>query len=347
MATDRKNITLFTVPLKKGEGTNRAPLHALIPEEARSWPEEDFEYYNPLSMPKTIIFVDDRVLCCTLTTELIGLFANWTRTVTPSMGEGEEPIAQQLVREYHSVMSREALERNLTSFRSGECRILVATEAVGMGLDVPDVQRVLQWKVPQFMTVSSWWQRAGRAARDPAVWGLAVIYYEPSLQKPKESPYCGSWDNERELEQIKKLLRPNATVDSEGGSDEGEPGEEEEEEARPFTSTWKKSGKRKTQNCAESREKHLLWYLNSKGCIREVAMDYFDAKPEPRDVQALDSDMRWPQPCCDRCFRADDRHQAYDMWKGFPVRTTTAFQDFDDDGGSSDANEPARDEPKG
>jgi superfamily II DNA/RNA helicase len=172
MATDRKNITLFTVPLKKGEGTNRAPLHALIPEEARSWPEEDFEYYNPLSMPKTIIFVDDRVLCCTLTTELIGLFANWTRTVTPSIGEGEEPIAQQLVREYHSVMSREALERNLTSFRSGECRILVATEAVGMGLDVPDVQRVLQWKVPQFMTVSSWWQRAGRAARDPAVWGL-------------------------------------------------------------------------------------------------------------------------------------------------------------------------------
>jgi hypothetical protein len=68
-------------------------------------------------------------------------------------------------------------------------------------------------------------------------------------------------------------------------------------------------------------------------------MHYFDAKPEPRDVQALDSDsdMQWPQPCCNRCFRADDCHQAYDKWKGFPVRTTSAFQDFDDDG-SSDAD---------
>jgi hypothetical protein len=314
MPTDRANITLFTVPINKGEGNTRAPLHMLIPEEARMWPEGTFDY-NPGTIPKTIIFIDDRMLCCTLTTELITLFAKWTQC---SLDQGEEPIAEQLVREYHSVLSREALERNLASFRAGECRILVATEAVGMGLDVPDVQRVLQWKVPEFLTVSSWWQRAGRAARKPSVWGLAVAYYEPSLRKPQGSPYWGSRDVETEFEEIKKLL----TAKPDG--DDPEHAGAEDLDAEPTASVRKRRGNR--PDTEESREKHLLWYLNSKGCIREVAMDYFDARPEPRP--GSDNDMREP-PCCDRCFRA--RGLDPDEWDGFPVRTTTAFVQFDAD----------------
>ena len=65
-------------------------------------------------------------------------------------------------------------------------------------------------------------------------------------------------------------------------------------------------------------ESHMLWYLNSRGCIREVVTDFYQSQADPREVSEDG------QPCCDRCFRKFDFNP--DSWIGYPVRYTTPFQ---------------------
>ncbi|KAF8900799.1 P-loop containing nucleoside triphosphate hydrolase protein [Mucidula mucida] len=56
---------------------------------------------------------------------------------------------------------------------NGEC----ATEAVGMGIDLPDVYQIIQYGVPK--RLSTLWQRFGRAVRDYQLHGTAILLAEP------------------------------------------------------------------------------------------------------------------------------------------------------------------------
>jgi len=73
-------------------------------------------------------------------------------------------------------------------------RIILATDAMGMGIDNPDIRLVIQWKQPPSMCAL--WQRAGRAARSPAICGRFVWMIEawcfgdrldPSVQVKKRA----------------------------------------------------------------------------------------------------------------------------------------------------------------
>ncbi|EEB88913.1 hypothetical protein MPER_13058 [Moniliophthora perniciosa FA553] len=56
----------------------------------------------------------------------------------------------------------------------GEC----ATEAVGMGIDILDIYQVVQYGTPK--SLNTWWQRAGRAVRNHALNGIAILIAEPA-----------------------------------------------------------------------------------------------------------------------------------------------------------------------
>ncbi|KAJ7903120.1 hypothetical protein B0H13DRAFT_1480690, partial [Mycena leptocephala] len=60
----------------------------------------------------------------------------------------------------------------------GIVRILVCTDAAGMGIDISDIEFVVQWKIPK--NLSSWVQRAGRAARGRGTTGMAIMLVERS-----------------------------------------------------------------------------------------------------------------------------------------------------------------------
>ncbi|KAJ7125766.1 hypothetical protein C8R43DRAFT_898148, partial [Mycena crocata] len=83
-----------------------------------------------------------------------------------------------LVRPYSAAMSREYREHVMALFRAGIVRILVCTDAAGMGCDLPNIELVVQWKAPK--NLSSWVQRAGRAARASGRFGMAVMLVEKS-----------------------------------------------------------------------------------------------------------------------------------------------------------------------
>jgi len=70
---------------------------------------------------------------------------------------------------------QEAWKRNLT-------RVIVATNAFGMGIDKPDVRVVIHHDLPD--TIEAYFQEAGRAGRDEQK-AFAVLLYDPSQDKAK------------------------------------------------------------------------------------------------------------------------------------------------------------------
>jgi ATP-dependent DNA helicase RecQ len=65
---------------------------------------------------------------------------------------------------YHAGLSAEVRRRVLRAFLANNVRVIVATSAFGMGIDKPDVRRVLHWGPPP--TLEAYYQEAGRAGRD-------------------------------------------------------------------------------------------------------------------------------------------------------------------------------------
>lgn len=65
---------------------------------------------------------------------------------------------------YHAQMSPAARSRIQDAFMSGRLRIIVATNAFGMGINKPDVRLVLHYNIPG--NIESYYQEAGRAGRD-------------------------------------------------------------------------------------------------------------------------------------------------------------------------------------
>jgi ATP-dependent DNA helicase RecQ len=65
---------------------------------------------------------------------------------------------------YHAGRTDGARERAQRAFELGRARILVATNAFGMGIDHPDVRLVVHYQTPG--SVEAYYQEAGRAGRD-------------------------------------------------------------------------------------------------------------------------------------------------------------------------------------
>ena len=65
---------------------------------------------------------------------------------------------------YHAGLTMEERQRNQNAFIQNELRFMVATNALGMGIDKPDVRFVLHYTLP--LDVEGYYQEAGRAGRD-------------------------------------------------------------------------------------------------------------------------------------------------------------------------------------
>lgn len=78
---------------------------------------------------------------------------------------------------YHAGLPDELRDKKQAAWTAGDRRVIVATNAFGMGIDKADVRFVIHWDVPD--SIENYFQESGRAGRDnkPA---FAVLLYSPS-----------------------------------------------------------------------------------------------------------------------------------------------------------------------
>jgi ATP-dependent DNA helicase RecQ len=93
---------------------------------------------------------------------------------------------------YHAGLTDEIRDKKQISWTTGETRVIVATNAFGMGIDKPDVRFVIHWDIPD--SIENYFQESGRAGRDDKQ-AFAVLLYSPS-------------DKSRLLDTIRKKFPP-------------------------------------------------------------------------------------------------------------------------------------------
>ncbi|KAH9857945.1 P-loop containing nucleoside triphosphate hydrolase protein [Lenzites betulinus] len=188
---------------------------------------------RPSDIPKTLVFANTR---------------NATLAVWRHLCEqlrvpytGQPPITF-----LHACRRKQAREKAMEQFTDGTVRVLVATEAAGMGADIPDITQVVQFGAPPSLT--TWIQRAGRAGRSPHLRATAVLLIEKAAfqiikrKVPKKS------------KKRKSGKETNQTADGVRGHD---------------TSAQKDVEYRK------ALESSLRVWLSREGCRRESADEFF------------------------------------------------------------------------
>ncbi|KAH9847421.1 P-loop containing nucleoside triphosphate hydrolase protein [Lenzites betulinus] len=162
VSNDRSNVSLVVRACEHPMNTY-ADLDFVVPGSISSI--ED--------IPKAYIYADNIHMGSEIVDYLKGL-------VVSRMGasDSSEEHATGAIRPFNAIMSNSYREESMDAFRRGTVRILVCTDAAGMGCNIRDVDLVVQWKLPA--TLSNFIQRAGRAAWASSRQGLAVLLVERS-----------------------------------------------------------------------------------------------------------------------------------------------------------------------
>lgn len=89
---------------------------------------------------------------------------------------------------YHAGLTTKERNERQEAWTRGETRVIVATNAFGMGIDKPDVRLVIHYDLPN--TLESYYQEAGRAGRDGQT-AYAVLLYNAAEDKAKAKKRIG------------------------------------------------------------------------------------------------------------------------------------------------------------
>lgn len=82
---------------------------------------------------------------------------------------------------YHAGLLPEEKEQRQDQWRRGVCRVMVATNAFGMGIDKPDVRVVVHMDSPS--SIEEYYQEAGRAGRDNQKAYAVMLYTHSDKEK--------------------------------------------------------------------------------------------------------------------------------------------------------------------
>ncbi|KAK7687654.1 hypothetical protein QCA50_008869 [Cerrena zonata] len=150
-SNDRPNVHLTVRPLRHAAKTFEDLAFLLPPNlnEASTAP------------PKFLVFFDN-IKEAEAATEYL-------RSRLPS-------VLKDKIKWFHSIMTPEYRDEEFEDLRNGTTWGLCVTDAFGMGLDLPDIDIVVQWKTK--ITLCSLWQRFGRAARGADRTAIAILLVE-------------------------------------------------------------------------------------------------------------------------------------------------------------------------
>ena len=97
-------------------------------------------------------------------------------------GDAAMPLNGEMVNYYHAGLTTKERNERQQAWTEGKTRVIVATNAFGMGIDKPDVRVVIHYDLPSHL--ESYYQEAGRAGRDGKT-AYAVLLYNEQEDKAK------------------------------------------------------------------------------------------------------------------------------------------------------------------
>ncbi|OBZ72546.1 putative Werner syndrome ATP-dependent helicase 1 [Grifola frondosa] len=163
-SNDRPNIHLVVRKIKHAQSSFE-DLAFLIPED---WKPGD-------KLPKFLVFFDS-------IDESINA-AHALRKRLPAEHRDK-------IKWFNSDMTSQFREQATSDYKEDKLCGLYCTDSFGMGVDIPDIKIVVQWRVT--CDLNTLWQRFGRAVRRPDLFGTAVLfaegkYFDDEKEKKKES----------------------------------------------------------------------------------------------------------------------------------------------------------------
>ncbi|KAI9061339.1 P-loop containing nucleoside triphosphate hydrolase protein [Trametes sanguinea] len=243
LGNDRANITPIVHRLKAAQS---------------SLPVIDFLVHNAhpgTKLPRAILFFNSRDL---------------TFKAYRHLQDCVSPELWPQINFLHAGRGRRARRRAVQQFRSGFVNILCATEAAGMGMDISDIDIVVQFLMPSSLSV--WTQRAGRAGRS-GNHCLAILLVEPAVFEPKPIP----------------KPQTSATGDFKGKETSGELAKS----TRHFLMTLLHLGE--VIEYKKHTEDGMRLWAGVMSCRRTVSDQYFGNPPRHAAAAVF--------PCCDNCVR--------------------------------------------
>ncbi len=104
---------------------------------------------------------------------------------------------------YHAGLTPDQRSKKQDDWISGKIRIMVATNAFGMGIDKPDVRVVVHMDLPN--NLEAYFQEAGRGGRDGKK-SYSVLLYSPKDKSTLEKQYEQSFPESGEIKRVWQAL---------------------------------------------------------------------------------------------------------------------------------------------
>lgn len=108
---------------------------------------------------------------------------------------------------FHGDMSAEDRMGIINKFKDNQTSIVFATNAFGMGIDIPDIRVVIHYMIPD--SLEQYYQEIGRAARDGHGANAYLLYTNKNIEVKRQYYIDGSFPNEEKLREVYGKIAPN------------------------------------------------------------------------------------------------------------------------------------------
>ena len=107
---------------------------------------------------------------------------------------------------FHGDLTSKERAQIIKRYKKDEINLIFATNAFGMGIDIPDIRVVIHFMIPE--SAEQYYQEVGRAARDKDTANAYLLYSNKNIDVTKRYFIDKSFPTENELkEMLKKIAR--------------------------------------------------------------------------------------------------------------------------------------------
>ncbi|KAJ5109556.1 hypothetical protein N7532_002201 [Penicillium argentinense] len=251
-----------------------------------------------LNIPKTVVFFDTK----DETSSALMKCREWLEMSDKHQYTSQQ--AQSTIRVFHRNTPQHDKERIVAEFRhlalESSVRVIFATEALGIGVNLPDIRRVVLYGIPRGHHPAVPWQRGGRGSRDGQD-GETILLVDEWAFGPRDEAAAQRYARQSKAQGLRQETCAMGVTEelNRGSAEELHDEETPEQEQSAICSSDK-----------ERRERlPAFWYnlINASTCIRQEFLDFFE---ESKDG---DNPTR-KERCCSYCnpdFTIEDLDQYY------------------------------------